>query len=57
MVCCEVAIQNFGLGSLGRSDTNATNGNLFDLVDSSNAHKKPTWAAVTKYLKRILEKW
>lgn len=26
------AIQNFGLGSLGRNDTNATNGNLFDLV-------------------------
>ncbi|KAJ5601230.1 hypothetical protein N7510_010764 [Penicillium lagena] len=25
-------IQNFGLGSLGRNDTNATNGNLFDLV-------------------------
>jgi hypothetical protein len=34
------AIQNFGLGSLGRNDTNATNGNLFDLVESSNAHKK-----------------
>lgn len=27
------AIQNFGLGSLGRNDTNATNGNLFDLVN------------------------
>ncbi|GKZ37615.1 hypothetical protein AbraIFM66950_009264 [Aspergillus brasiliensis] len=27
------AIQNFGLGSLGRNDTNATNGNLFDLVE------------------------
>ncbi|KAJ5770683.1 uncharacterized protein N7511_002734 [Penicillium nucicola] len=26
------AIQNFGLGSLGRNDTNATNGNLYDLV-------------------------
>ncbi|KAF7167907.1 hypothetical protein CNMCM6106_003277 [Aspergillus hiratsukae] len=26
------AIQNFELGSLGRNDTNATNGNLFDLV-------------------------
>ncbi|KAJ9306472.1 hypothetical protein DTO217A2_4018 [Paecilomyces variotii] len=25
-------IQNFGLGSLGRNDTNATNGNLFDVV-------------------------
>lgn len=31
------AIQNFGLGSLGRNDTNATNGNLFDLVDYSCA--------------------
>lgn len=27
------AIQNFGLGSLGRNDTNATNGNLFDLIN------------------------
>lgn len=27
------AIQNYGLGSLGRNDTNATNGNLFDLVN------------------------
>ncbi|KAJ6143133.1 hypothetical protein N7471_002586 [Penicillium samsonianum] len=26
------AIQNFGLGSLGRNDTNATNGNLYDLI-------------------------
>lgn len=26
------AIQNFGLGSLGRNDTNATNGNLFDFI-------------------------
>ena len=26
------AIQIFGLGSLGRTDTNATNGNLFDLI-------------------------
>ncbi|KAH8694228.1 hypothetical protein BGW36DRAFT_300152 [Talaromyces proteolyticus] len=30
------AIQNFGLGSLGRNDTNATNGNLYDFFD----HKK-----------------
>ena len=27
------AIQQFGLGSLGRNDTNATNGNLMDLVN------------------------
>ena len=26
------AIQNFGLGSLGRNDTNTTNGNLYDLI-------------------------
>jgi hypothetical protein len=26
------AIQNFGLGSLGRNDTNATNGNLYELI-------------------------
>lgn len=26
------AIQNFGLGSLGRNDTNLTNGNLYDLI-------------------------
>ena len=26
-------IQNFNLGSLGRNDTNATNGNLYDLVN------------------------
>lgn len=26
-------IQNFNLGSLGRNDTNATNGNLHDLVN------------------------
>ncbi|KAJ5496017.1 hypothetical protein N7539_001133 [Penicillium diatomitis] len=32
------AIQNFGLGSLGRNDTNATNGNLFDLVGFSRAN-------------------
>lgn len=31
-------IQNFGLGSLGRNDTNATNGNLFDLVDFPRAN-------------------
>lgn len=34
------AMQNFGLGSLGCNDINATNGNLFDLVNSSHAHKK-----------------
>lgn len=27
------AIQNFGLGSLGRNDTNVTNGNLVDLIN------------------------
>ncbi|KAE8345153.1 hypothetical protein BDV24DRAFT_159990 [Aspergillus arachidicola] len=32
------AIQNFGLGSLGRNDTNATNGNLFDLVENHRTH-------------------
>lgn len=34
------AIQNFGLGSLGRNDTNASNGNLFDVVDYSCASTK-----------------
>jgi hypothetical protein len=34
------SIQNFGLGSLGRNETNVTNGNHFGLVDSSNAHKE-----------------
>ncbi|KNG80583.1 hypothetical protein ANOM_010984 [Aspergillus nomiae NRRL 13137] len=41
------AIQNFGLGSLGRNDTNTTNGNLFDLVDYSHASKKA----------KLAEKW
>ncbi|KAJ5343500.1 hypothetical protein N7541_007978 [Penicillium brevicompactum] len=27
------AIQNFGLGSLGRNDTNATNGNMYDMIN------------------------
>ncbi|KAJ5358912.1 uncharacterized protein N7496_011325 [Penicillium cataractarum] len=40
------AIQNFGLGSLGRNDTNATNGNLFDLVDSADSKKAKLWGEV-----------
>ena len=31
------AIENFQLGSLGRNDTNATNGNLYDMVNCAAA--------------------